>query len=105
MKKITIKLTTTTHIETTIRTSNLLTASIWPNNKSSKLIVTLSIDIKTNPRAKKEENIIPIAVSSQTFEFLIMYPKKNAISTDAGTPSSEILNPRKTPTAIIGSVA
>ena len=93
------------HIAITINTSNILTANIWPNNKSSKLIVTLRTEIKINPRAKKEEKIIPIAVSSPTFEFLIIYPKKIAINIEAGTPNSEILKPRKTPIAIIGSVA
>ena len=38
-------------------TSKLLTASIWPNNKSSKFMVTLSKEINTKPRAKKDEKI------------------------------------------------
>ena len=67
-----IKLTTEIHIAVTINTSKLLTANICPNNKSSKLIVTLSIEIKINPNAKNDEKIIPIAVSSPTFEFLII---------------------------------
>ena len=67
-----IKLTTEIHIAVTINTSKLLTASICPNNKSSRLIVTLSIEIRINPNAKNDEKIIPIAVSSPTFEFLII---------------------------------
>ena len=69
------------------------------------MIVTFNNEIKTKPNAKKEEKIIPIAVSSPTFVFLIIKPRKIAINIAAGTPNSEILNPRKTPTAIIGSVA
>ena len=86
-------------------TSDVLTASIWPNNKSSKLIVTFNNEIRTKPSAKKEEKIIPIAVSSPTFVFLIIMPRKIAIKIAAGTPNSDILNPKNTPTAIIGSVA
>ena len=40
-------------------------------------------------------------MSSPTFVFLIIKPRKIAINIAAGTPNSEILNPRKTPTAII----
>ena len=72
LKKIVINKTTTKHIPTTMSTSKLLTASIWPNNKSSKFMVTLSKEINTKPRAKKDEKIIPIAVSSPIFEFLII---------------------------------
>ena len=86
-------------------TSDVLTASIWPNNKSSKFIVTFNNEIKTNPNAKKEEKIIPIAVSSPTFVFLIIMPSKIAIRIAAGTPNSDMLNPKNTPTAIMGSVA
>ena len=67
--------------------------------------MTFRSEINTNPNAKKEENIIPIAVSSPTFVFLIIKPRKIAIKIAAGTPNSEILKPKKTPTAIIGSVA
>ena len=75
--------------------SNVLTANIWPNNKSSKLIVTSSKEIRTKPRAKKEEKIIPIAVSSPMFIFLTIYPRKKAMIIEAGTPSSEILKPKR----------
>jgi hypothetical protein len=67
--------------------------------------VTSRTDIKTNPKAKKDEKIIPIEVSSPIFEFLIIYPRKNAINIEAGTPNSEILKPKNTPIAIIGRVA
>ena len=88
-----------------MKTSNVLTAKICPNSKSSKFIVTSSIEIRTKPKAKNEEKIIPIAVSSPIFVFFIIKPKKIAMRTEAGTPNSEILNPKKTPTAIIGKVA
>ena len=55
-----------------MKTSNVLTAKICPNSKSSKFIVTSSIEIRTKPKAKNEEKIIPIAVSSPIFEFLII---------------------------------
>ena len=48
---------------------------------------------------------MPMAVSSPTFVFLIITPSSTAINMAAGTPNSDILNPKNTPTAIIGSVA
>ena len=57
------------------------------------------------PKAKKVEKIIPIEVSSPIFVFLTIKPRNNATTIAAGAPSSEILNPKKTPTAIIGRVA
>ena len=86
-------------------TSKVFTARICPKSKSSKFIVTFNNEIKTKPRAKNEEKIIPIAVSSPTFVFLIIKPRNIAINMAAGIPNSEMLNPRKTPTAIIGRVA
>ena len=86
-------------------TSEVLTARIWPKSKSSRLTVTFNNEIKTKPRAKNEEKIIPIAVSSPTFVFFIIKPRNIAINIAAGIPNSEILNPRNTPTAIIGRVA
>ena len=85
--------------------SLLFTANIWPNRRSSKLIVTLRSFINIKPKAKKVEKIMPIEVSSPIFVFLTIKPRNIATTIAAGAPSSEILNPKKTPTAIIGRVA
>ena len=95
--------TVTNRIKITI-TSKEITDNIRPKNKSSKCIETSSTEIKTKPKAKKEEKIIPIEVSSPILLFLIINPRNKAITIAAGAPSSEMLNPKKTPTAIIGSV-
>ena len=39
------------------------------------------------------------------FVFLIIKPRNKAIIIAAGAPSEEMLNPKKTPTAMIGRVA
>ena len=43
---------------------------------------------------------MPIEVSSPILVFLITNPKNKATNIAAGTPNAEILNPKKTPTAI-----
>ena len=53
------------------------------------------------PKAKRVEKIIPIEVSSPILVFLTIKPRNIATTIAAGAPSSEILNPKKTPTAII----
>ena len=59
-------------------------------------------DIKINPRAKKDEKIIPIEVSSPILVFLIINPRNKATNIAAGAPKADMLNPKNTPIAIIG---
>ena len=72
------------------------------NKKKAKKVTKKA---KDKPKAKKVEKIMPIEVSSPIFVFLTIKPRNIATTIAAGAPSSEILNPKKTPTAIIGRVA